>query len=87
MENNYDYKDEIISSRVGALGGSDGKVLAAIANNGCVQRGQVERLAIAHAVKLKTFQRLDDRRRKERSRPFASIGIQQCLNVAGVCSL
>ena len=47
MENNYDYKDEIISSRVGALGGSDGKVLAAIANNGCVQRGQVERLAIA----------------------------------------
>lgn len=50
MENNYDYKDEIISSRVGALGGSDGKVLAAIANNGCVQRGQVERLAIAKGL-------------------------------------
>lgn len=50
MENNYDYKDEIISSRVGALGGSDGKVLAAIANNGCVQRAQVERLAIAKGL-------------------------------------
>lgn len=50
MENNYDYKDEIISSRVGALGGSDGKVLAAIAKNGCVQRGQVERLAIAKGL-------------------------------------
>lgn len=50
MENNYDYKDEIISSRVGALGGSDGKVLAAIANNGCVKRGQVERLAIAKGL-------------------------------------
>ena len=50
MENNYDYKDEIISSRVGALGGSDGKVLAAIAYNGCVQRGQVERLAIAKGL-------------------------------------
>lgn len=50
MENNYDYKDEIISSRVGALGSSDGKVLAAIAKNGCVQRGQVERLAIAKGL-------------------------------------
>lgn len=50
MENNYDYKDEIISSRVGALGGSDGKVLAAIAKNGCVQRAQVERLAIAKGL-------------------------------------
>lgn len=50
MENNYDYKDDIISSRVGALGGSDGKVLAAIAKNGCVQRAQVERLAIAKGL-------------------------------------
>lgn len=50
MENNYGYKDEIISSRVGALGGSDGKVLAAIAKNGCVQRAQVERLAIAKGL-------------------------------------
>lgn len=50
MENNYDYKDEIISSRVENLGGSDGKVLAAIAKNGCVQRGQVERLAIAKGL-------------------------------------
>lgn len=50
MENNYDYKDEIISSRVGNLGGSDARILAAIANNGCVQRGQVERLAIAKGL-------------------------------------
>lgn len=50
MENNYDYKDEIISSRVKNLGGSDARILAAIAKNGCVQRGQVERLAIAKGL-------------------------------------
>lgn len=50
MENNYGYKDEIISSRVGNLGGSDARILAAIANNGCVQRAQVERLAIAKGL-------------------------------------
>jgi hypothetical protein len=50
MENNYDYKDEIISSRVGNLGGSDARILAAIAKNGCVQKGQVERLAIAKGL-------------------------------------
>lgn len=50
MENNYDYKDEIISSRVGNLGGSDARILAAIAKNGCVQRAQVERLAIAKGL-------------------------------------
>lgn len=50
MENNYGYKDEIISSRVGNLGGSDARILAAIAKNGCVQRGQVERLAIAKGL-------------------------------------
>lgn len=50
MENNYVYKDEIISSRVGNLGGSDARILAAIAKNGCVQRAQVERLAIAKGL-------------------------------------
>lgn len=50
MENNYGYKDEIISSRVGNLGGSDARILAAIAKNGCVQRAQVERLAIANGL-------------------------------------
>ena len=50
MENNYGYKDEIISSRVGNLGGSDASILAAIAKNGCVQRAQVERLAIAKGL-------------------------------------
>lgn len=50
MENNYGYKDEIISSRVGNLGGSDARILAAIAMNGCVQRAQVERLAIAKGL-------------------------------------
>ena len=50
MENNYGYTDEIISSRVGNLGGSDARILAAIAKNGCVQRAQVERLAIAKGL-------------------------------------
>ena len=50
MENNYGYKDEIISSRVGNLGGSDARILAAIAKNGCVQRAQVERLVIAKGL-------------------------------------
>ena len=50
MENNYGYKDEIISSRVGNLGGSDARILAAIAKNGCFQRAQVERLAIAKGL-------------------------------------
>lgn len=50
MENNYGYKDEIISSRVGNLGGSDARILAAMAKNGCVQRAQVERLAIAKGL-------------------------------------
>jgi hypothetical protein len=50
MKNNYGYKDEIISSRVGNLGGSDARILAAIAKNGCVQRAQVERLAIAKGL-------------------------------------
>ena len=50
MENNFGYKDEIISSRVGNLGGSDARILAAIAKNGCVQRAQVERLAIAKGL-------------------------------------
>lgn len=50
MENNYGYKDEIISSRVGNLGGSDARILATIAKNGCVQRAQVERLAIAKGL-------------------------------------
>lgn len=50
MENNYGYKDEIISSRVGNLGGSDARILAAIAKKGCVQRAQVERLAIAKGL-------------------------------------
>ena len=50
MENNYGYKDEIISSRVGNLGGSGARILAAIAKNGCVQRAQVERLAIAKGL-------------------------------------
>lgn len=47
---NLDYKNDIINSRIGSLGSSDGKVLAAIAKNGCVQRGQVERLAIAKGL-------------------------------------
>lgn len=47
---NLDYKNDIINSRIGSLGSSDGKVLAAIAKNGCVRRGQVERLAIAKGL-------------------------------------
>lgn len=46
----YDYKEEIISSRKGFVGGSDGNMLARIARNGCVQKADHERLAIVKGL-------------------------------------
>lgn len=46
----YDYKEEIISSRKGNVGGSDGAMLARIAKNGCVQKADYERLAIVKGL-------------------------------------
>lgn len=46
----YDYKEEIIASRKGFLGGSDGAMLARIAKNGCVQKSDHERLAIVKGL-------------------------------------
>ena len=45
-----DYKKEIISSRKKGLGASDGKLLARISRNGCVQSSDIERLAIAKGL-------------------------------------
>src|SRR5690606_13892944 len=49
--------------------------------------GPVERLAVTHAVEFEAFQRLDDSRRIECAGALAGIGIEQRLNVAGVCGL
>lgn len=46
----YDYKQDILATRVGGLGASDAKVLARIARNGCVQQGEMERMAIAKGL-------------------------------------
>lgn len=50
MMEEYDYKQDILATRVGGLGASDGKLLARISRNGCVQQGDVERLAIAKGL-------------------------------------
>lgn len=46
----YDYKQDIVATRVGGLGASDGRLLARIARNGCVQQGEMERMAIAKGL-------------------------------------
>ena len=53
MENKFDYKDEIISSRVGYLGGSDGNLLCKIDNLGSLETitdTEKERLAICKGI-------------------------------------
>lgn len=45
-ENNYDYKQEIIESRKGCLGSSDGAMMARIDKNGQVSPSDKERLAV-----------------------------------------
>lgn len=46
----YEYKDEILSSRVGNLGASDANLIARVAQNGSVPRSAMERLAIAKGI-------------------------------------
>lgn len=46
----YDYKQDILATRIGGLGASDGKLLARISRNGCVQSSDIERLAIAKGL-------------------------------------
>ena len=46
----YDYKQDIINSRVGCLGGSDGRTLAMIADNGYVPKSAYKRLAVCKGL-------------------------------------
>lgn len=47
---NYNYKNEIISSRVGSIGGSDAKMLSAIESNGYVPKSAYKRLAVCKGL-------------------------------------
>ena len=46
----FKYKEEIISSRVGFLGGSDGNLLYSVANLGKIPESAKERLAICKGI-------------------------------------
>lgn len=48
--NEYAYKEDIIHSRVGSVGGSDAKMLASIANNGFVPKSAYKRLAVCKGL-------------------------------------
>lgn len=50
MNNDYEHKSEIVATRVGALGGSDGAMLKRIAYLGYVPSTSYERLAIAKGL-------------------------------------
>lgn len=54
MENNYEYKDEIIASRKGFLGSSDAQLISKIDNLGYVPSSCNERLAILKGLYEKT---------------------------------
>ncbi|WP_299230221.1 hypothetical protein [uncultured Bacteroides sp.] len=47
----FEYKDEIISSRVGFLGGSDANILSKVSSLGSVPESAKERLAIVKGIK------------------------------------
>lgn len=47
---NLDYKKEIMDTRVGCLGGSDGKLLAMVALNGQVPKSAYKRLAVVRGL-------------------------------------
>ena len=47
---NYDYKQEIINSRVGHLGSSDGRLMQQIATSGYVPKSAYERLAVVKGL-------------------------------------
>ena len=46
----FKYKEEIISSRVGFLGGSDGNLLSSVAKLENIPEGAKERLAICKGI-------------------------------------
>lgn len=48
--NEYAYKEGIIQSRVGCMGGSDAKMLSSIANNGFVPKTAYKRLAVCKGL-------------------------------------
>lgn len=54
MENDYDYKEEIVSSRKGFLGASDAMLISKVANLGYVPSSCNERLAILKGLYEKT---------------------------------
>ena len=54
MENNYDYKEEIVASRKGFLGASDAMLISKVANLGYVPSSCNERLAILKGLYEKT---------------------------------
>lgn len=50
MKDLKDYKEEVAQTRVGCLGGSDGKMLAQVASLGAVPRSALKRLAICKGL-------------------------------------
>ena len=50
IEQNYDYKEEIINTRVHYLGGSDGKLIEKVASIGYVPESAYERLAVCKGL-------------------------------------
>ena len=50
IEQNYDYKEEIINTRVHYLGGSDGKLIEKVASIGYVPKSAYERLAVCKGL-------------------------------------
>lgn len=48
--NEYAYKEDIIQSRIGSVGGSDAKMLSSIANNGFVPQNAYKRLAVCKGL-------------------------------------
>ena len=46
----FEYKDEILSSRVGCLGASDANIIASVSTNGVVPKSARKRLAIAKGL-------------------------------------
>ena len=50
MEELFDYKNEIRSSRCGALGSSDGKLILQVAENGVIPKSAYKRLAVCRGL-------------------------------------
>lgn len=50
MENEFEYKQDILNTRVGCLGSSDAKLLAQVSNSGAIPQGAKKRLAIVKGL-------------------------------------